>query len=101
MCLLLNHPNDYLFIHILLTAHSPHPPESHWPHVDYFVNPHISFNCCVLVYPGDQIELGETGGGCQRRSARKTDKCISNSLTMSATVRHTDSMTDLEWMYRW
>lgn len=28
MCLLLSHPNDYLFIHILLTAHSPHP-QSH------------------------------------------------------------------------
>lgn len=81
ICSLLNHPNDYLFIRLVLTAHNP-PLESHWPHVNYFVNPHISFNCFGFVYPGDQIELGEIVGGCQHGSARKTDECMSNSLTI-------------------
>lgn len=40
-------------------------PDSHWPPVNYFVNPHNSFNWCGFVYPGDQIELGEIVGGCQ------------------------------------
>lgn len=79
---------------ICLIVPPPHP-ESHWPHVNYFVNPHISFNCCGFVYPGDQIELGEIEGGCQHRSARKTDECISNSPTKGATIRHADSIADL------
>lgn len=78
-----------LFFLLLLTA-PPHSlsPDSHWPHVNYFVNPHNSFNWCGFVYPGDQIELGEIVGGCQPWSVRKTDECRSNSLTMGATVRH-------------
>lgn len=96
ICSLLSHPNYYLFICFCWLHAIPHPSplESHWPHVNYFVNPHISFNCCEFVYPGDQIELGEIEGGCQHRSAGKTDECISNSLTMEATVRHTDGITD-------
>lgn len=89
-------PPKLLFVCFCWLHATPHPSplESHWPHVNYFVNPHISFNCCEFVYPGDQIELGEIEGGCQHRSAGKTDECISNSLTMEATVRHTDSITD-------
>lgn len=90
-------PPKWLFVYSSFVdcTQSATPPESHWPHVNYFVNPHISFNCRRFVYPGDQIELGEIVGGCQHRSARKTDECISNSLTMGVTVRHTDSITDL------
>lgn len=87
-----------LFVYLFFVDCTLSPPtlplESCWPHVNYFVNPHISFNCCEFVYPGDQIELGETEGGCQHRSARKTDECISNSLTMGASARHADSITD-------
>ncbi|KAM7411549.1 hypothetical protein PAMA_021508 [Pampus argenteus] len=45
--------------------------------------------------PRDQIELGEIEGGCQHRSARKTDECISNSPTKGAAMRHADSIADL------
>lgn len=55
VCLfLLNHPIQYLFVLLLLTAF---PPQT-WPHVNYFVNHHISFNCCGFVYLEVQIELG-------------------------------------------
>lgn len=56
------------------------PADSFWPHVNYFVNPHISFNCCGFVYPGDQIELGEAVGDCQHGSVRNGDECRSHSL---------------------
>lgn len=89
-------PPEWLFVYSSFVDCTKSPPESHWPHVNYFVNPHISFNCCGFVYPGDQIELGEIVGGCQHRSARKTDECISNTLTMGATMKHVDSITDLQ-----
>lgn len=88
-------PPKWLSVYSSFVDCTQSPPESHWPHVNYFVNPHISFNCCGFVYPGDQIELGEIVGGCQHRSAGKTDECISNSLTIGATARHADSITDL------
>lgn len=71
-----------------------------WAHVNYFVSPHISFNCCGFVYPGDQIELGGIVGDCQHGSVRKTDESRSNGLTTGATVRHADSITGLMdvWM---
>lgn len=99
-------PPKRLFVYsafVDATLPSPPSPYSHWPHVNYFVNPHISFNCCGFVYPGDQIELGEIVDGCQHGSLRKTDECISNtyqSLTVGATGRHRDIITCLMdvWM---
>lgn len=91
--LLLLRPNNRLFVCCWL--HTIPSRESRLSHVNYFVNPHISFNCCEFVYLGDQIELGETEGGCQRGSARTTDDCISNPPTMGATARHADSISDL------
>lgn len=87
-------PPKWLFVYSVFVGCTSPSPDSHWPHVNYFVNHHISFNCCGFVYPGDQIELGEAVRGCQQRSVGKTDECISNSLTMGATVRHTNGCMD-------
>lgn len=104
--------NEYLLFLFMLTPPPPPtlhththtrnhlPADSFWPHVNYFVNPHISFNCCGFVYPGDQIELGEAVGDCQHGSVRKRHECRSNSLTTGARVRHADSVRGLMdvWM---
>lgn len=92
------HPPNSTHTHTHTRNHLP--ADSFWPHVNYFVNPHISFNCCGFVYPGDQIELGEAVGDCQHGSVRKRHECRSNSLTTGARVRHADSVRGLMdvWM---
>lgn len=84
--MLLSHPNDYLFICLLLTAHSPAPP-SHTGLLLIILSAPISLLIAVSLFILEiKLSLSLEGGrfleAAQDSSAWKIDGCISTCLTI-------------------